>query len=103
MPEDNWISTKGMETEKFVFIYVPAGVPWSLEGVIHPQNITIGKSGFPEFPEEAASRLLNDLKTQATRMSSSSAQSGQEIVNTLVAAHEPKTVTFYEFELTAIP
>jgi hypothetical protein len=99
IPKDRWIGTVGMDVERFLFVYAPIGSQWSLEKIVHPQNITIGKSRFPEFPREAALRLVQDLETNAMRMSSSSTQEGREVINQLMAPSAADKVVYHDFEL----
>lgn len=103
VPDENWIGTKDVGLERFLLIYVPVGVSWSLEGFIHPGNIEIGESDFPEFSRTAALRVLNDLQKNGVLMSSSTVKSDREIVHNLVMLGHADRVAFYEFELKSKP
>jgi hypothetical protein len=97
------IGTKGAEIERFLLVFVPIGKQWFLDDIVHPQNIAVGKSGFPEIPGAAAARLLDALKEKATPMSSSSYLSGHDVVNNLMAPGGATNVAYMEFELVGKP
>ena len=99
IPKDRWIGTIGMDVERFLIVYVPVGTQWSLQNIVYPQNIIIGKSEFPEFSREAALRLVQSLETDAVRMSSSVSQDGREVINQLMAPSSTDRVVYYEFQL----
>jgi hypothetical protein len=84
--------------ERFLLIYVPSGADWTLEEALRPQGLIKG-DGLPSIPKDAATKLIDSIRSEGIEMSSTTERLERTVTHKLVAADAKDKLAFHEFQL----
>jgi serine/threonine protein kinase len=100
-PEGDYFFFKDRAPQQIIIIYVPVGLTWSLQNLVHPQNME-PCGDYLCFPQEAATRVMGTLK-DAKQLSDSPAREGRNITHNLAQSGDEKSVSYAQINLVPEP